>query len=117
MEPSTYTMSRVDDVIVIAIQGHVWGTIEAYQIKDEVRAQLAQGRRRFLVDLSAVEAVNSVGTGILISALIGIQREGGSLKVAGLSTRSRTGLDIVGVLPLLDIHPTPEDALDAFKAP
>lgn len=114
MEPSTYTMTRIDDVIVIAVQGRVWGTIEAYQLKDEVRVQLAQGRRRFLVDLGGVEAVNSVGTGILISALIGIQREGGRLKVAGVSERSRSALDIVGVLPLLDLHPTTEDALAAF---
>lgn len=115
MEPSTYTMTRVDDVILIAVQGRVWGTIEAYQLKDEVRVQLAQGRRRFLIDLGAVDAVNSVGTGILISALIGIQREGGRLAVAGLNDRSRTALDLVGVLPLLELHDTPESALAAIR--
>lgn len=70
--------------------------------------------RDFVVDLSAVDFMDSAGLGALISALKRITEEGGDMKIAGLQKKPRMVFEITRAHKVFEIYNGVEDALRAF---
>lgn len=110
-----YTIEPVQDVLLIKLNGDLWGTLEAYQLKDEITAQLEKGARKYLMDLSEVASVNSVGIGIIVSAMVSIKRVEGELKLTGVSDRAKIVMGVTGVWELLDVYENRNEAFESFS--
>lgn len=64
---------------------------------------------RILLNFAGVRYINSTGVSLLVR--IGTERE---LRVINVNPSVRKVMDSIGILPLLKVHRTEQEALDAF---
>ncbi len=101
------------DVIIVHCQGRI-------VYRDEVAAlsrlvgEVMPHARKLVLDLSGVSSMDSAGIGELALLHTWAQRENADLKVAGPNTLVRRLLDLTNLDSVLEIHPSVENALEAF---
>jgi anti-sigma B factor antagonist len=71
---------------------------------------------RVIFDFGSVTHLDSPGIEFLLDCLSSIVRRDGELKLAGLSARAATVLEITRVGRLFEMFPTVEDAVRSFEA-
>lgn len=79
------TSFRVDDIgadlAIVRVEGRL-NMVSAPELRDVVARAVKEGRRRLVIDLSAVEFMDSSGLGALIGALKTARGAGGDLRIA-----------------------------------
>jgi anti-sigma B factor antagonist len=93
---------------VYRLSGWLYGTTGGYAFQEEIRQAVADGGRRFVVDLSGVQRIDSCGIGILAASIFSAQRAGGGIVLASLPEQVRR---VLGVTMFLD-HVAHADTLD-----
>ena len=83
----------------------------AMQFKDEMRRLVDEAGERVLLDMSAVDSIDSSGLGAVVSVMkfLGAERQ---LELAGLSPKVRTVFRLTRMDAVITIHERPDDALD-----
>jgi anti-sigma B factor antagonist len=111
-----YSLDKTGDVVVIALKSSLEGGPDTFQIKDDVKARLAEGDGKFVLDMSDAKFVNSTGIGVVVSVLSSIKDNDGKLKVCGVSDRARRAFVTTGVWQLFEVHDTRDEALQALQS-
>ena len=83
------------------------------QFKERLKAVIAQGARRVVVDLSEVGFIDSQGLGALISAFKILRQENGTLVLANLSDPVDAILKITRLIRVFEVHESVEAAVGA----
>jgi anti-anti-sigma factor len=112
----SYTARKVSDIVVLELEGDIWGDWEDIQLRAHVKNLLGEHERKFVVDLSRVDLVNSTGIGILIAALTSVMNANGAFKVCGATDRTRRAFGISGVSDVFDAHQSCKEALMSLGA-
>ena len=99
------TRQSDDGVSVVTISGRLALGGETEKLDAAVSKLLAQNQTKVVLDITAVDYVDSSGIGMLVSCLTNVRKAGGELKVAGANPRIRrifamTGVE--GLLPMFD---------------
>jgi len=111
-----WNMRRVEDVIVYDLKGPLEGAADSYRIKDEIKTHLGEdSSRKFLLNLTGVDFVNSTGVGILASAYSTITQNEGTMKICGANSKVSKILMITKLLEVFDSYYTEEDALRSYR--
>ena len=78
-----------------------------------------QGHSRIVLDLSGVGEMSSAGLRVIISAakLLRSERTAGDLRLAAPSQRVVQVLELAGLLPVLKVYTTGEQAIASFDEP
>ncbi len=72
---------QVGDVSILDVDGNIIIGESADTVRNIIRRQLAEGRRKFLLNMAQVRWVDSRGIGELVAALVTVTREGGQIKL------------------------------------
>ncbi len=112
-----FDVVKIEDVVVFVMKGDMWGGADTSRIIEEIKAQLANGERKFLVDLKRTKRVNSCGIGVLVHMYTSVTNAKGGFKLCQVTGKARTAMVVTGVLQLFKAYDTREEALDAFEAP
>jgi anti-anti-sigma factor len=75
---------------------------------------IGNGERRIVIDLSAVNYVDSATIGCLMDLYRQATAAGGALKLAGVQKRVETMLTMTGAHNFLEVHADPASALASF---
>jgi anti-sigma B factor antagonist len=102
------------DVTVLEVIGKLALTDGSRPLHDAAREQLARGRRSLVIDLSAVEAMDSLGIGDLIGAYTLVSRQGGGLKLLRPSTKIKLLMEMTALDHLFEVFSEEGDALRSF---
>lgn len=84
-------------------------------LKDEVKRQVAEGRKDLVIDLSGTEFIDSSGLSALISGLKLCRESGGSLLICGLTEQTMTVFRVTMLVKVFPIYQTREEALGALR--
>lgn len=95
---------------LIAVSGRLVLGKEVDGLEEAVASLLAQGARKFVFDLAALDYADSAGIGTIISCLTQIQKGGGEMRVAGANPRVGRLFQMTGVNQLLAMYPTVAEA-------
>ena len=89
---------RIGAVIIFDLQGQMTlsGEEEPLLLR-QIRRAVADGHRHVLLNLTHVSYVDSMGIGEIVGAYTRVVREGGSLKLFGLSARTEELLDTTNI--------------------
>ena len=79
-----------------------------------IRELVAAGHRHFLLNLAHVSYVDSTGIGEIVGAYTRVVREGGILKLCGVSPRTQELLDTTNVARIVVSYQTEPQALETF---
>ncbi len=100
-------------VAVIALSGRMTFGRDAEQFEAAVRTLLDSGDRKFVLDASGLDYIDSAGIGALVSALTNVKKAGGDLRLAGAKDRILRLFTMTGVDKLFALYPTVADAASA----
>ena len=105
---------RINDVLVMRLQlgSAERGKIDGVQAL--VREHLSAGTLRFIVDLDGCQWIDSSGLGELVKSLVAVMRQGGNLKLSGVSPRLRNVLEVTNLTSVFEIYPSEAAALESY---
>ena len=86
-------------------------------LRDQVSRLLADNRRKFVVNLEKVTAIDSTGIGALAACFTSVARQGGALKLLNPTGHVRIALGWTKLDKLLDTHTDEQQALASFASP
>ena len=105
---------NLGDVIVVHCHGRIVFRDEASAFSSLVSEAL-QHEGNVILDLSGVSSIDSAGIGELAALYTQAQEKNASLKYAGANSLVRTLLDLTNLDSVLEVHPTLDSALAAFR--
>lgn len=86
----------------------------AQAAKDELKALIASGATRVVVDLRNVEFIDSSGIGVLIAALHAARGQGGDVKLAGITASARPILELTRMNRVFGTFQSVAEAVASF---
>jgi len=105
---------NVGDVTVLDVTGKLKIGEADVELRNAVHEALGAGHRKILLNLRKVSAMDSSGVGELMAARTSILNAGGQLRLAELSPRVSTVLQVTNLAGLLEPNATEEEALGSF---
>lgn len=96
---------------VFTLAGPLNGLESAYAFQDEVRRKIADGCGKVVLDLAAVERIDSCGIGILASLMWSASQAGVGMVLAAVPGHVEKLLQIVTLLDHIDHAPSREAAI------
>ena len=102
------------DVIVVHCQGRIVYRDEAVALSRLVGEILKRGTK-LVLELSGVSSMDSAGIGELALLQTWAQERQAELKCAGPNSLVRALLDLTNLDSVMDVHPTLDSALEAFR--
>jgi anti-sigma B factor antagonist len=106
----------VDNVAVIDLKGRVTLGEGIEVLRDKINSLLHQGHRNVILNLSAVDYLDSAGLGEIVGTYTTLRRQGGTLKLVGLTSRIRDLLSITKLLTVFDTFDAEQDAVRSFSS-
>ena len=114
-----YTISILNDIVILEIHGHWINDPEEYKIHQEVKKHLQQGieagARHVIVDLEHCKFVASGGIGGLGAIKASTAARNGKVLLCGVNDRVRRSLVVSGMWHLFDSYATRGEALHALS--
>ena len=102
-------------VTILDVRGRM--TVEDIQdmlLAEKVRPLLQAGRKQILLNLEGVPYVDTMGLCNVVEAYITTKRQGGSLKLLGLTPHVRELLVITRLLTVFEAYASEADAVASF---
>jgi anti-sigma B factor antagonist len=106
--------SLVNDVVVFDLSGKIMGGDETTMFHGRIHEYMTQGKKNLVVDLAKVDWMNSVGLGMLISALTTVKNGGGRMVLANIE-KIKQILVITRLISVFENYDSREAAMAAFK--
>lgn len=97
-------------VPVLAVSGEV-DVYTAPRLREKLVELVSQGNYRIVVDLEAVEFLDSTGLGVLVGGLKRVRTHDGSLSLVCTQQRILKVFDITGLNKVFTIHDTVDAAV------
>lgn len=104
-----------DQVALVEVSGHLT-FFEAGALRDSIQSLLKQNRKNFLLNLSGLHYLDSSGIGELARLYVAVVKQGGVMKVIGLSSKVEEVLKITHLSQVLQEFPDEQSALRSFPA-
>lgn len=105
---------ETDGITIIELEGSVLGGPDATALNDALHKLMDKKKKHILLDLSAVQSMNSSGLSMLIGALTTVRNAGGELKIAAASKKIESLLVITKLSTVFEMFPSVKTAIDSF---
>jgi len=108
--------SIINGIGVVRIgQALTAATVDSFRDQLSRWQEAERNLKNYVVDLEAVDFMDSAGLGTLIATLKRIVERGGDLKIARLQKKPRMVFEITRAYKVFEIYDTVEDAQRAFR--
>lgn len=108
-----------DDIMIIVPRINALDAKDVPEFKEKmmniIQNMNPKGVKKFILDLSQIEFVDSSGLGSFLSILRHIRDHGGTLRLANMNKSVRTIFELVSMHKVFETHETLEEAKKAFK--
>jgi len=104
-----------NDVVIIEISGKIMGGEESTLFHGRIHEYINQNKKKFIIDLSKVDWMNSVGLGMLITAMTSIKNAGGRFILANI-TKIESILTITRLISVFEHYDNRKEAMKALTA-
>ncbi|HVX16675.1 MAG TPA: STAS domain-containing protein [Acidimicrobiales bacterium] len=99
-----------DGWAVLAVSGEV-DVATAPGLRERLVGLVSEGHHQIVVDLEAVEFLDSTGLGVLVGALKRVRTQGGELALVCTQQRVLKVFEITGLTQVFPIHPSVDEAV------
>lgn len=101
-------------VTIVDLNGKITLGEGGLALRDEMKALVANGSKKILLNLTHVNYIDSSGLGELVSAYTAVKNAGGELKLLNLTTKVRDLLVITKLLTVFDVKDDESTAVASF---
>jgi anti-sigma B factor antagonist len=106
--------SEKNGAAVLVLDGELMGGPDARLLTEKLHELAEAGQKRIVLDLAAVDRINSSGLGILIGGLTALRNKGGDLKLVRVGKKPLELLRITKLERIFEIHPDEDQAIASF---
>jgi anti-sigma B factor antagonist len=106
----------IGDVVVLDLTGRITLGEGDEMLKDKVNSLVNQGRKKIVLNLANVPYVDSAGLGEIVRTYTTVSRQGGSLKLLGLTKKITDLLSITKLLTVFETFESEPEAVRSFSA-
>ncbi len=110
-----YNIKEQKNVSVINLEGNIMGGPDALLLNELLHRLVKEGKKKIVLNLSAVKLMNSSGLGMLIAALTTVRNASGNLKLACVSKKIENLLIITKLINIFEQYKTVKRAVDSYK--
>ena len=100
-------------ISVMKVKGRV-DSESAPELDDALTKLLQDHRNKIVLDLQGVDYMSSAGLRAVVRAYQAAKRSGGDLRLASVSTPVEVILRTVGMMQMLQMYPTEQEAMASF---
>src|SRR6058998_2157669 len=94
---------RLDDIVILDLSGRITIGEGTLIIRDHILKLLNAGDRKFLLNLTDVDYIDSSGLGELVTSFTTVRNQGGQLKLLNLTKRVQDLLQITKLLTVFEV--------------
>ncbi|MEM1322116.1 MAG: STAS domain-containing protein [Bacteroidota bacterium] len=110
-----YNISELKSIQVLEVST-LYNEFDNRIILNDVESRIERGLNKFIVDLSNLDFMNSVGLNFMISIMTKSRNSGGDVAVANASEQVLNLLEITKLRTMFTLRPTVEDAIRVFNS-
>ena len=111
----TLATREVDGRAVVAVGGEI-DVYTAPKLRDKISELVGEGHHQLLIDMAAVDFLDSTGLGVLVGRLKAVRMLEGVMRVVITNPRVLRNFQITGLEKIFTIDSTAADAVAAVKA-
>lgn len=108
---------RIGDVTILDIEGELRTGGSRAVLRDALGRLSQEGRNQILLNLAGLSAIDASGLGELLETNVGLNQDGGQLKLLQLTRSLREMMSITKLLSVFDIFESEPEAVAAFENP
>lgn len=105
----------IDDIIVEIVNLDRATLLEAEELKRQVNDKVDKGYRKVIIDLTAVEFLDSTFLGIIVNTLKKVAKLGGDLKLVGFKPNVRSMFELTRLFRVFESYSELQDAIKSFN--
>jgi anti-sigma B factor antagonist len=109
------TNREVDGVAVVAMDGRIVLGEESNALRERVKALVAEGKKKIVLNMDNVTFIDSAGLGTLVASHHSAKAQGAALKLCHLGSKFQEVLQITKLLTVFDVYNTEGEAIASFK--
>lgn len=115
MPSGTFTISirKKGSVSILEICGRLT-SFESSALREAISELLKEGRKNMVLNLGALDYLDSSGIGELARGYVSVVKKGGAMKVVGLSAKVEEVLKITQLFRVFPEFPSEEEAVESF---
>jgi anti-sigma B factor antagonist len=102
------------DVVVLSVSGNMLGDSETVTLRERVKALVAEGFLKIVLDLTHVAWVNSSGLGAMISSLATVSKKGGDVRIANITDKIQSLFLVTQLVKVFKTFESTERAVASF---
>ena len=99
----TISTRQVGGVKIVDIRGRIVLGEASASVRDVVCDLLSKGHKQILLNLGAVDYIDSMGLGSLVGAFVSVRKQGGELKLLNLTNKVTDIMQITKLYTVFDI--------------
>ncbi len=106
---------HIENCLIVTVNEHRIDAAVAVEFKDAMRAMLQDPPERVVLDMAAVDSIDSSGLGSIVAVMkqLGVDRR---LELASLSDKVRTVFRLTRMDSVMTIHEARDDALASYAS-
>ncbi len=104
----------VNGVTLLDLRGQITLGEETEALREKVGQLVKGGHARIILNLGEVTYIDSVGLSTLVASCTWARKQGGNLKLLGLTKRVRDLLQITRLCTVFEVYDTVEEARQSF---
>jgi len=105
---------QTEDVSVVEVRGRLT-SFESRAFQQMIQTLLKQGHNNIVLNLTALEYLDSSGVGELVRNYLSVVKKGGAMKVVGLAPKIEEVLKITQLYQVFPEFPDEASALESFS--
>jgi len=105
---------QVGGVTIVEISGRIVLGEESASVRDLICDLLSKGQKQILLNLGAVDHIDSMGLGSLVGASVSVRKQGGELKLLNLPNKVADLMQITKLYTVFDIMTSEAAGLKTF---
>lgn len=106
--------TQTEDVTVLDLSGRLVFGEEVEALRECMGRLVAQNKTKVLMNFENLTFVDSSGIGTLMAVLSQVKESGGVVKLASAGAQVDKVLRLTGVLKVLELYPTKQQAMASF---
>jgi anti-sigma B factor antagonist len=110
----TTSTRQAGGVTIVDISGRIVLGEESAALRDKIHDLLSKGHKQILLNLVAVDSIDSMGLGTLVSAFATVRNQGGELKLFNLPNKVADVMQFTKLYTVFDIMKDEAEGVKSF---
>ena len=103
-------------VVVVSPKGNLMGAPETDDFRNVIKEHLQAGVTKFIIDLTNVKWMNSLGLGSLISTYTSVKNANGLMVITNVSDKVKSVFMITQLIKVFQNYDSVDDAIKAIAS-